>query len=210
MKIFKILSILLCYPENRLRDAIPAIRDYLGSTDTVSALEPLLHDLQNMDLIELQEDYVQTFDRNPSHSLHLFEHLHGEDRIRGQALSDLLTEYQKEGVTLSSGELPDYLPLFLEFLALCNLNKAEELLGSAIHIIAHIGRKLKEDNSRYTCIFRLLEQLSPVEPELMRGAPIRDMDDLIEKIGLMPDGSEPLLPFGNSGNCTGCPTGAVI
>jgi nitrate reductase delta subunit len=82
-------------------------------------LAPLLDELRSRPLIELQENYVATFDRSPSHSLHLFEHVHGESRDRGQAMVDLMDEYRRDGFEPLETELPDYVPLFLEFSARC-------------------------------------------------------------------------------------------
>jgi nitrate reductase delta subunit len=137
---------------------------------------------------------VSTFDRNPSHSLHLFEHIHGESRDRGQAMVDLMEQYKKHGLEMTGNDLPDYVPLFLEFLS---QQEDEEvalgLLGDAIHVLAYIGRKLAGNTSPYACVFDLLVRLSPVEPEALQEPPIRDMDEALETFGPGVDGVEPLL-----------------
>jgi nitrate reductase delta subunit len=69
------------------------------------------------DLLDLQEDYVALFDRTPSLVLHLFEHIHGDSRDRGQALVDLLKVYEDAGLFMTSDETPDYLPLFAEYVS---------------------------------------------------------------------------------------------
>ena len=90
MRIYKLLSAVLCYPEQELVDAVPELCAVLSDQPHfLSLLTPLLDELGQTDLIHLQQDYVQTFDRTASHSLHLFEHIHGEDRARGQAMVDL-------------------------------------------------------------------------------------------------------------------------
>ena len=95
MNVYKALSALLCYPEADLQAAMADFRTMFSrDSEFLSQLEPLLDTLERTDLVELQERYVQTFDRTPSHSLHLFEHVHGEDRARGQAMVDLLEEYR--------------------------------------------------------------------------------------------------------------------
>lgn len=206
MELYRILSALLCYPDEELIQSIDSLKDILSTDQTVdtSFLQPLFKEFKENDLISLQETYVQTFDRTPTHSLHLFEHIHGEDRIRGQALSDLLSEYKKLGFETISKELPDYLPLFLEFLALCDAEKAQELLDSAIHVIAHIKNKLEQAESPYAGIFNILLSLSSIQPQPLIAASIRDMDDLIDKMGITPEGLEPLLPFGPSNSCNSC------
>lgn len=194
MDLYKILSVLLCYPEQELVDSLDEIKDYLASCEIdSSALQPLLAELASKDLITLQENYVQTFDRTPTQSLHMFEHIHGEDRIRGQAMVDLLDEYQQAGFEPVADELPDYLPLFLEFLTVCDAEKAENLLGTAIHVISHVGKKLEASNATYAGVFQVLEKLTSVKPEPLVVPPIRDMDEALEKFGPTIEGIEPLL-----------------
>lgn len=194
MEIYKILSVLLCYPEYDLISGLDEVKERVNQSGIdCSALMPLIEQLQGQDLIALQENYVQTFDRTPTHALHLFEHLHGEDRARGQALVDLMQEYQQYGFEPIGDELPDYLPLFLEFLSVCEPEKAAAYLGEAIHVIAYIGQKLQNNASVYAGIFQVLEALSPVQAEPLTVPPVRDMDEALEKFGPGVDGIEPLL-----------------
>lgn len=196
MNAFKLLSVLLMYPSADLQHAIPQ-----EIIPMISELHPswrkkladLLNDLAHHDLISVQENYVATFDRNPSHSLHLFEHLHGENRDRGSAMVNLLHEYQKQGFEPQGYELPDYLPLFLEFLSLQDQKTARNLLGEAIHVIHYIGQQLKKSQSSYAVVFELITSLSPVTPEELKVAPVRDMDEALEVFGPTPEGIEPLL-----------------
>lgn len=192
--LFKIVSALLCYPEPELLAALDDIRSALQATPTAaSMLEPLLAQLEGSELIALQEGYVQTFDRSPAHSLHLFEHIHGEDRARGQAMVDLLEEYKEHGFEPVCAELPDYVPLFLEFLSQCEPDEGSRLLGDAVHVLGHIAGKLRESFSPYAGVLDVLVWLSPVAPEPLSVPPIRDMDELLETFGPGADGSEPLL-----------------
>lgn len=194
MKLYKALSALLCYPEPELQQGIGDVRAVLADEPVYLAqLEPLLTHLAQTDLVELQEQYVQTFDRTPSHSLHLFEHVHGEDRARGQAMVDLLEEYRKHGFDVTADELPDYVPLFLEFLSECDSDEALNVLGDAVHVLAHLGGKLKGNQSVYATVFDVLVQLSPVVPEPLTVPPIRDMDEALETFGPSVEGVEPLL-----------------
>lgn len=193
MPIYKLLSILLCYPEQELINSLPELKTLLNEHTNSAPFEPLLQQLATQDLIELQENYVQTFDRTPAHSLHLFEHIYGEDRARGQAMVDLLNEYQQAGFEITSDELPDYLPLFLEFLSRVDEQEAKSLLGSAVHVINHISNKLRISDSPYVAIFDALVQLSPIIPQALVEPPIHDMDEAMEKFGPSHDGVEPLL-----------------
>ncbi|HEY9099587.1 MAG TPA: nitrate reductase molybdenum cofactor assembly chaperone [Thiobacillus sp.] len=201
MKTFKVLSLLLCYPESDWLTALPQLEAALKDEsdingDAVSKVAPLFAQLRDTHLIALQESYVATFDRNPSHSLHLFEHIHGESRDRGSAMIDLLQEYWKYDFDASSSELPDYVPLFLEFLSLLPTDEALTLLGDAVHVIATIGRKLDANGSPYATVFQVLEALSPVEAQELTEPPVHDMDEAMEMFGPTMDGVEPLLKPG--------------
>ncbi|MDF0605153.1 nitrate reductase molybdenum cofactor assembly chaperone [Neisseriaceae bacterium TC5R-5] len=197
--VYRALAVLLLYPERELLVALPDIRQvFVTDPDLLSLLEPLLQELASSELISLQENYVQTFDRNPKHALHLFEHIHGEDRARGQAMVDLLAEYQRHGFEPVCNELPDYVPLFLEFLSLCEPDEAQRLLGEAIHVLAHLANRLSDSQSPYAGVLSALLTLSPVQPQALTVPPIRDMDEAMETFGPGLDGVEPLLQPGVS------------
>ena len=201
MKTFKVLSLLLCYPESDWLAALPEMEAALKVESNINGnaadkTAPLFAQLRETQLIALQESYVATFDRNPSHSLHLFEHIHGESRDRGSAMIDLLQEYWKQDFDASASELPDYVPLFLEFLSLLPADQALTLLGDAVHVIATIGRKLDANGSPYATAFQVLEALSPVEAQELAEPPIHDMDEAMEMFGPTMDGVEPLLKPG--------------
>ena len=201
MKTFKVISLLLCYPESDWLAALPEMHAVLVEEagfngDAASRLAPLFNLLSDTSLIELQENYVATFDRNPSHSLHLFEHIHGESRDRGSAMIDLLSEYWKYNFDASASELPDYVPLFLEFLSLLPTDEALALLGDAVHVLATVGRKLDANGSPYATSFQMLEALSPVAAQELVEPPVRDMDEAMEMFGPSVDGVEPLLKSG--------------
>lgn len=190
-----VLSALLLYPEPELLAELPELDRHL--LDTLprwhAALEGLMLHMRRTALIDLQQQYVMTFDRNPSHSLHLFEHIHGESRDRGQAMVDLLAEYSKHGLQMVGNDLPDYVPLFLEYLSQLEQSEAQRVLGDAIHVLAYIGRKLHANGSPYACVFDLLQTLTPVQAEELSEPPVRDMDEALETFGPGADGIEPLL-----------------
>ncbi len=191
---YAVLSALLQYPEPELVSHLPALAGLMAATPSLHApLLPLFAYLARTRLIDLQQEYVATFDRNPSHSLHLFEHIHGESRDRGQAMVDLMEEYKKHGLQMTGDDLPDYVPLFLEFLGQQSEAEAARLLGDAVHVLAHIGRKLAANGSPYAGVFTVLEYLSPVAAETLTEPPVRDMDEALETFGPGADGVEPLL-----------------
>lgn len=211
MKTFKVLSLLLMYPESDWLTALPEMALALASEadingDAPSRLAPLFDLLRDTNLIALQENYVATFDRNPSHSLHLFEHIHGESRDRGSAMIDLLSEYWKYDFDASASELPDYVPLFLEFLSLLPVEEALTLLGDAVHVLAAIGRKLDANGSPYATAFQVLEALSPVAAQELAEPPVRDMDEAMELFGPSMEGVEPLMNHGPQATVIQMPT----
>lgn len=178
------LSALLHYPDEALRAAVPEIRTVLLNEHLVSEqqrlrLEPLLFRLSDGDLIALQEHYVELFDRGRTHSLHLFEHIHGESRDRGQAMVDLRGRYVAAGLDPSSNELPDYLPLFLEY---CSTLPREEALAELAEpgtIIATLADRLAARGTDYAGLLAVLRDLSggqSVPPEAMIA--VEDPDDL--------------------------------
>src|SRR5690606_17611674 len=117
VSVYRVLSALLTYPDQALLAALPELEACLNVSQRMQ-LAPLFEALRTSDdLIDAQERYVATFDRRPAHSLHLFEHIHGQSRDRGQAMVDLREEYLRHGLLLDTSELPDYVPLFRGFLA---------------------------------------------------------------------------------------------
>ncbi|MBC3868928.1 nitrate reductase molybdenum cofactor assembly chaperone [Undibacterium oligocarboniphilum] len=194
MQIYRILSALLSYPQADLIAALPEIEQALADDpDSLENLRTLTDYLKQHDLISLQENYVATFDRTPSVALHLFEHIHGESRDRGQAMVDLIEEYRRYGFEPEASELPDYVPLFLEFLSLVDEAIAEKLLGEAIHVLAAIGIRLQRKESPYANAFLMLTGFTDVVPQEQGEPPVRDMDDAMETFGPGADGVEPLL-----------------
>jgi nitrate reductase molybdenum cofactor assembly chaperone NarJ/NarW len=200
MQHYRIFSAMLLYPEQQLIDSLDELEALLGDAPALQApLRPLFAYLAGRDMIEVQENYVNTFDRNPSHSLHLFEHIHGESRDRGQAMVDLMEEYKKHGLQMGGDDLPDFVPLFLEFLSQVEPEEASRLLGDAVHVLAHIGRKLAANQSPYAGVFQALEIMSPVVAQELSEPPIRDMDEALETFGPGADGVEPLLKHAAGG-----------
>jgi nitrate reductase delta subunit len=198
MTIHRVLSAVLSYPEQALIDGLADIDWALAEWPQArDMLAPLTDMLRREPLIRLQENYVATFDRNPAHSLHLFEHVHGESRDRGQAMVDLLEEYRRDGFDLSTAELPDYVPLFLEFLGALVIDgkeaRAGQLLGDAIHVMAAIGDRLARSESPYAAAFCVLRTLTDVQPHPQEEPPVHDMDEAMETFGPGADGVEPLL-----------------
>ena len=147
---YRALAALLAYPEEDLIEALPELREALSGSRGIA---PLLEELQREALPDLQERYVALFDRSRALSLHLFEHVHGESRDRGQAMVDLAQSYASRGMQVAGNELPDYLPAFLEFLSLVSHDEARGLIGEVAEILRSLGDRLAERGSRYAAVF---------------------------------------------------------
>ncbi len=163
---FKALSALLSYPTPELQAAASDLQYAIageGIIDSVrcQALDRLIEDLAESDIYDLQERYLLLFDRSRSLSLHLFEHVHGESRDRGQAMIDLKELYAKSGLAISATELPDYLPMFLEFLSTRPFAEARDLLGQTAHILQALSERLERRGSPYAAVFASLACIAP-------------------------------------------------
>ena len=184
----KALSALLTYPTAELVQASGEIRAALDGDKRIPAsvrdqLHRLLNEMTAGDLYDLQERYVLLFDRTRSLSLHLFEHVHGESRDRGQAMIDLQNLYAEKGLEIGTSELPDFVPLFLEFLSTQPRADAYELLGQPAHILAALAERLRKRDSSYESVFRALLALANAKPKgediaAVLSEPDPDVDDL--------------------------------
>ncbi len=198
MKTFKVLSLLLSYPQAEWLQELDTLAEVLDEEKKLNGkaakkLAELFKMMRTESSLELEQNYVGTFDRNPSHSLHLFEHIHGESRDRGMAMVNLIEEYRKHGLDMDAAELPDYVPLFLEYLSQLPDDEARAMLGETIDVMGLIGRKLKANKSPYQHVFDVLESISPVAAKELPDVPIRDMEETMVQFGPSADGTDPLM-----------------
>jgi len=180
MKTYRALGALLTYPSQDLIDALPEIRKVIGDEAMVDpsflpAIDTLIAHLDAGDLMDAQDAYVSLFDRTRSMSLHLYEHLYGEARERGQAMVRLQTLYQFHGLTHTCAELPDYLPLFCEFLSLMPDRTARTILSDAAATIEALHQRAAKKGTPYAGVFGTLTALASKQvdrellAEIMRG-----------------------------------------
>jgi nitrate reductase delta subunit len=167
----KTLSVLLTYPSAELQAAVPEMQAALDADGVLSRavldqLDLILNEIATGDLYDIQERYVLLFDRTRSLSLHLFEHVHGESRDRGQAMVDLAQLYETHGLALGTSELPDFIPLFLEFLSAIPEADARQTLADTVHILVALRRRLEKRSSSYAGVFAALEDLSAGKPDV--------------------------------------------
>lgn len=187
-KTLKALSALLSYPTAELQAAIPEIRVALDQEERLpqknrDRLDRILEEIATGDLYDLQERYVLLFDRTRSLSLHLFEHVHGESRDRGQAMVDLKALYERHGLFITSSELPDHLPLLLEFLSQIPQSEAQDLIGETSHVLEAIRQRLKKRKVAYSSILSCAQALAHAKPQAevvaaLMGEPDEDPSDL--------------------------------
>jgi nitrate reductase delta subunit len=171
IKTYKILSLLLSYPTEELQEFLPEALQELA-TEKLLEEEPMeevgkfAEHFRQYDLLDWQAEYVQLFDTGRSVSLYLFEHLRGDSKDRGQAMVDLTEEYRMRGMELSSGELPDYLPVLLEFLSSLEPGEAAEMLSGTVNVISLIHHRLTAKGNIYRHLTGAVTSLSAKAPEV--------------------------------------------
>ena len=207
----KALSLTLSYPNVDLQEAMPEIGAILGTDpriapDTRAALQALADGLGKDDLFDVQESYVMLFDRSRTLSLNLFEHVHGESRDRGGAMVSLIETYREGGFEPATTELPDHLPVLLEFLSTRPFAEAQETLADAAHIFDALGTRLVRRESRYDAAFAALSQLAGAQSDAdaVAGMLAEPDDDPTDLEALDAVWEETEVTFGPDPNA-GCP-----
>ncbi|MDN6834326.1 MAG: nitrate reductase molybdenum cofactor assembly chaperone, partial [Enterobacterales bacterium] len=165
MMTLRIIARLLDYPDEALwenrQELVTALDDASELTLAQSVqLLTFIRDFTENDLMDVQAQYCELFDRGRATSLLLFEHVHGESRDRGQAMVDLMAQYNAAGLEIDSRELPDFLPMYLEFLASRDRETARQGLLDIVPILALLGARLKDRQSHYAVLFDLLLAVS--------------------------------------------------
>ena len=168
---FKALGALLDYPTGELQAAADEIEQALAKERAIPAAElegvlAFVERLRRSDIMDLQEYWIGLFDRSKRLALHLYEHSHGESRDRGQAMVNLALTYRMNGFELNASEMPDYLPLFLEFLSVIPEVHARRYLTDAIEIIEALRIRLEERDSSYGALLAALVTLSSREASI--------------------------------------------
>lgn len=209
----KALSLLLSYPTRELQAAMPEIGGVLAAETRLTAaarraLRPLVESLAARDIYDLEEQYVMLFDRSRTLSLNLFEHVHGESRDRGGAMVSLVETYRAGGFDPVTTELPDHLPVLLEFLSTRPFAEVQETLADAAHIFAALQERLQRRDSGYAAAFAALIQLAGVTADEGAVAELLEQPEVdpndLEAIDEIWEESE--VRFGPDPNA-GCPVG---
>lgn len=172
-KSLRVLARLIGYPDAELRGNLAALRQALHeehalAPQRLAELDALIDALALAAPLDAEAAYVELFDRGRATSLHLFEHVHGDSRERGPAMIDLAQTYEKAGLFLDEGEMPDFLPVVLEFTSTQPPREAREFLAEMAHIFNAIFSALQQRGTAYACVLGALlelagEKASPVE-----------------------------------------------
>jgi nitrate reductase molybdenum cofactor assembly chaperone NarJ/NarW len=208
------LAALLGYPSAELQAHIPDIREALDTDgalprDARRRLDPLLDSLATRDLLDLQSDYSELFDRSRSLSLHLFEHVHGDSRERGQAMIDLGQQYIDRGFLLASAELPDFVPVFVEFASCLPPAEAREMLGQPVHVFAALQERLAKRGSPYAAVFGALVAATGARPDIDALAELEARAPSDDPAKIDEDWEEKAVTFTQAAHEMGGPTGIV-
>lgn len=182
----RVLSAMLSYPDVGLRaqlaQAGALLRAEAALSPTMLAqLEALIARLREEDPFDVESDYVETFDRGRATSLHLFEHVHGDSRERGPAMVDLARTYEQAGLYLEEGELPDYLPVVLEYASTQPAREARDFLGEIAHLLGVIEGALQRRSSPYAGVLAALLELAGAQTTTDRSAAKYDTDETLDE-----------------------------
>ena len=177
----KVLAHLLSYPDATLRAHLSEMRTALHeecamTPDRLKELDVLIATLGGSDVLDIEAQYVELFDRGRATSLHLFEHVHGDSRDRGPAMIDLAQTYEKAGLFLTPDEMPDYLPVVLQFVSTQPPLQARAFLAEIAHIFNAIFNALQQRNTPYASVLGALMELAGEKAHAVKVAPDEPLD----------------------------------
>jgi len=187
MIVLRALGALLSYPREDLRQALPQIAEAIRASPLIAKRERdglmiLIDDLASGDLLAAEERYVELFDRGRATSLNLFEHLHGESRDRGDAMVELKRRYERAGFELATRELPDHLPVVLEYLSCRGIAETGDMLRDCAHLLKRIGGALIARESSYAAVVQALLVIAGEAPLDPAAVPrVADRDDNMDR-----------------------------
>ncbi|NWF44362.1 nitrate reductase molybdenum cofactor assembly chaperone [Hydrogenophaga sp. D2P1] len=178
----RVLAHLLRYPDAAFRAHTAELQQALRTeaalpTARLAELDALLRHLATQPALDIESEYVELFDRGRRTALHLFEHVHGDSRDRGPAMVDLIQTYEKAGLYLGPDELPDYLPVVLEFASTQPPQQAREFMGEIAHIVRVIFSALAGRQSPYASVLAAVLELAGEKAEAVAVAPEPEMDE---------------------------------
>lgn len=178
----RVLAALLSYPDAQLRSHLDEMGSLLESDRALSAsrlaeLRALTRQLAAAEPVDVEVAYVELFDRGRATSLYLFEHVHGDSRDRGPAMIDLGEMYAKAGLMLTHDELPDYLPVMLEFISTQPPREARNFLDEIAHLLNAIFAALQQRGSAYASVLGALLDMAGRKAQPVDTAPEAEIDE---------------------------------
>ena len=208
----KVIARLMDYPTAEVQRHVGELKQILLDCDLFdfrlkARMVHWLTEFEVSELMDLQETYGGLFDRGRATSLLLFEHVHGESRDRGQAMVDLMDLYQSNGFEIDARELPDYIPMYIEYLAQRPREEAENGILDVAHILALIGARLEDRGSDYGLLFRAMLELCQADitvDEFLKQASKEERDDSLEALDKIWE--EEAVTFGLDDEAPACPT----
>lgn len=213
MKVLRVISLLLDYPAAEIAEFSDSLLQEINASATDSTVKEALNDFVRArvsgDLMSWQAEYETLFERGRALSLLLFEHVHGESRDRGQAMVDLMNQYKQAGLQVQVNELPDYLPLYLEFLSTQGEDNARLRLQEIAHILALLACRLERRGSDYGTLLEALLRISGciVDLEGVKSLIAKEKPDntaeALDKVW-----EEEAVAFGPDQASSGCGSGA--
>jgi nitrate reductase delta subunit len=212
MKILSLLSRLIDYPSEELYEHGSDVADFIQANEHLndadkSGLMSFVNQRFGDSLLDWQSDYDGLFERGRSLSLLIYEHIHGESRDRGQAMVNLLKQYKAAGLDIGVRELPDYIPLFLEFASTQGDENAKGWLQDIAPILALLTVRLEKRKCNYSALFQALVTLSEVDVDLdelreqIKDEKRDDTNKALDKVW-----EEEAVTFGGDAINGGCPT----
>lgn len=194
-RFFAAASLALRYPERDWLKSFESIENDLEefSPATRDVLWELMGHFAKCSLMELQMEYVRTFDRKQRACLYLSYYLNGDTRRRGMALLEFKSTFTNEGWSSNGDELDDYLPMLLEFVAMTSSPAGFDLLIEHKAGISLLAIALRDMKSPYAGIVKELAERIPGD-ESKRALKLIESGPPIEMVGL----SSPLAAYGSS------------
>ncbi|BCK53656.1 nitrate reductase molybdenum cofactor assembly chaperone [Nocardia wallacei] len=201
--VWRIAALLLDYPG---RETLALVGELSGATAELPPqvrenLDRFLRHLCDTDPLALAQQYVETFDLRRRASLHLTYYAYGDTRKRGMALLRFKHAYRHAGVELDDSELPDHLPVLLEFAATVDPIGGERLLGEHVPVLELLRLSLSDSGSPYADILAAVVATLPplTTADRRRIAELAAQGPPEEEVGLDPFAMDPSLFTGSEG-----------
>ncbi|MEM0321460.1 MAG: nitrate reductase molybdenum cofactor assembly chaperone [Thermoprotei archaeon] len=152
-----VCSTLLRYPDEALSESLGQLSDMIDELPQKVGrlLREFLDFLKSKDWVSVQEIYVSTFDMDEECSLYLTYNTLKDDSARGVELQRLKSLYRSTGLSPTTDELPDYLPMFLEYVGISELDTVEPVIQRYTPLVSDLALRLEKKGSPYALVVRV-------------------------------------------------------